>query len=847
MNLFTEEEIRKYAFDAVIEDGRNFFARGKVSNISYIGNGIIASVRGDNLYKVVLCRENKELKFSCSCKFSYGGACEHAVAAMLAANARQAIQVSLDFDTAISESQIEPQIVSQADGKEIENDESVIVEEDLSNSPVIVDLQIDKPAGRLYLFESEAMLLVELRFSYNNGMVEFNRFDTTLSRLVISDDGNVYRVTRSKARETYLTSLLANFELIRYQTGIYTPCCDPRIWTLHELPRLAQEGFEVYGQEKLTITNARKTLPKLSVAVNTNDGIFECSVSFSVDGISATLASLILAVRQNSRFVLLSDGTSGVLPVEWLEKFAGLFAVLDVDLKEKSLKIKASHLSLVNMLFEMADDKKSDLDFEMKRKELLNFSGVEKKNPPAGFKASMRPYQIAGYEWFYFLKKYQFGGCLADDMGLGKTVQTLALLLNEKQLGPSHPSLVIAPTSLLFNWQREITKFAPDLSVIVYHGTNRHRYKDIMNMVDVVLSSYGTVLRDIDSFKQFKYHYIIIDEAQMIKNPASQISHALRLLSGNYRLALSGTPIENNLAELWSLFSFVNPGLLGSFRNFSQNFIKPIEKELNENTAGILRKLIFPFMLRRTKEQVAKDLPPKNEIISYAEMLPKQKTLYEITRDTFRSKIETSIEKDGLERSGLRILEGLLRLRQICCHPKLFDPNFTGDSGKFLLVQQSIQDVVGRGHRVLIFSQFVKSLELLRVRFNEYGITNEILTGATRDRSAVVDRFQSNGGAQVFLISLKAGGTGLNLTNADYVVHLDPWWNPSAENQASDRAYRIGQSKTVFVYKIITKDSIEERILQLQEKKKSLMQSVIQTEGSFFKKLGKEDILAMFK
>ena len=310
-------------------------------------------------------------------------------------------------------------------------------------------------------------------------------------------------------------------------------------------------------------------------------------------------------------------------------------------------------------------------------------------------------------------------------------------------------------------------------------------------------------------------------------------------------MALSGTPVENNLTELWSLFSFINPGMLGSYSNFPVT-LSVLSKRIKRKCCWGFEKMIFPFILRRTKQQVAKELPPKNEIILYAEMLPQQKTLYEITRDTYRGKIKNSIDNQGIERCRFQILEGLLRLRQICCHPRLFDTGFSGDSGKFQLVQQSIQEVVAEGHRVLVFSQFVKALELLRQRIRESGISSEILTGATRDRQAVVDRFQKKGGAQVFLISLKAGGTGLNLTSADYVMHIDPWWNPSAENQASDRAYRIGQTRTVFIYKMITKDSIEEHILQLQQQKKNLMQSVITTEGSFFKNLSKEDVLSLF-
>jgi len=294
------------------------------------------------------------------------------------------------------------------------------------------------------------------------------------------------------------------------------------------------------------------------------------------------------------------------------------------------------------------------------------------------------------------------------------------------------------------------------------------------------------------------------------------------------------------------MFSFINPGMLGSFRSFATNFIKPIEKEMNDHAADVLRRLIFPYILRRTKQQVAKDLPPKNDIVMYAEMLPKQKMIYDITREMYRGKIQHSFDKEGSDRTRFQILEGMLRLRQICCHPQMIDPAFAGDSGKFKLIEESITDVTAEGHRVLVFSQFVKALEIMRGRIAEKGIKSEILTGGTADRQKVVDRFQKPDGAPVFFISLKAGGTGLNLTAADYVIHMDPWWNPSAENQASDRAYRIGQTRAVFVYKMITKDSIEERVLQMQARKQDLMQSIIHTEKSFFKHLTKDDVLGMF-
>ncbi|MFP4163494.1 MAG: SNF2-related protein [Chitinispirillaceae bacterium] len=857
MALFSEDDIRKYAFPAVVEGGKRQFKRKRVTSMHFEGDDIITSVRDNGTHRVVVSNNGRgSIRFDCSCGFSFGGACEHVVASMYAANADSAIQIGIDFDALAEQqdegedyddewySEQEDESLSEKSAQE-NDDDGYDMGEPQEDPSKVVELDPGKPTGRIYLTERDTMLLAELRFSYHKGLAEFSRSDLNLSRLVPSEDGTVYRVTRSRARETMMTASLASYDLMQYQTGVFTPSDDSRIWTLQELPRLARDGFEIFGQENLRTSNARNVAPNLNVSVSSKEGLFDCSVEVSFDGISATLASLVQAVRNGSRFVLLSDGSSGILPQGWLEKFAALFSAIDAEGSGGSLSIRSSQFALADMLYDMADEKEGDPEF-MSRKEALNsFRSVEKRKVPEGFLAQMRPYQLAGYEWFYFLKTYRFGGCLADDMGLGKTVQTIALLLNEKKLDEDRPSLVVVPTSLIFNWQREIEKFAPELSVLVFHGQGRARYKEIMHMSDVVISSYGTVMRDVEFLKAKRFHYIILDEAQAIKNPASQVSRSIRQLQSNHKLALSGTPIENGLSELWSMFSFLNPGMLGSFRTFAKNFIKPIERDLSDNTSAVLRKLIFPFILRRTKQQVAKDLPPKNEMVLYAEMLPKQKTLYEITRDTYRGKIIDAIDKEGVEGSRMQILEGLLRLRQICCHPAMVDETFAGDSGKFRLLEQSLVDIVSEGHRVLVFSQFVKALELVRGRIAQQGIQSEMLTGGTRDRGAVVDRFQNKRSAPVFLISLKAGGTGLNLTSADYVIHLDPWWNPSAENQASDRAYRIGQTRTVFVYKVITKDSIEERVLALQDQKKQLVQSVIQTESSFFKQLNRDDVLGL--
>jgi len=847
MAYFTQQEIEENSFTAVLDLGRRISQQKRVNNINFVGNDIIGTVKGDCLYRVVISREGKVLHFRCNCGFNQAGACEHAVATMFAANVHTAIQVGINWDALPDD---EPEntnalSVSQTDrGTETASDS--IDELTLNDDVEIRDLPPEKPVVRLYLSEQEGMLLVEVRFAYHRGSVEFSRADSASYRLLPDESGGIIRISRSKVRESSLTTSLAQADLMPYQTGFYTPSTDPRVWTLQQLPQLAQEGYEIYGQEKLFSTQARKAAPKLSVAVRSSTSDINCTVNVSFDAIPATLASLVAAVKSKSRFVLLSDGSSGILPQKWLDTFAALFGALEEEPRANPVHMRIQHIGLAETLFDMADERSGDVVFEQAKKQLHTFEGVVRQKLPIGLQAELRHYQQAGFDWFYFLREYGFGGCLADDMGLGKTIQTIALLLKEKELGVGKPSLVVVPNSLLFNWQREAAKFAPGLSLLTYHGSGRQNYRQIIDMADVILTTYGTVIRDVEHLSGIDFHYLILDEAQAIKNPSSQISKAVRSLGGKYRLALSGTPIENNLSELWSLFAFLNPGLLGSYRMFLQNFIKPIEREMNEVTMGVLRKMVFPFILRRTKAQVVKELPPKNEMVVYADMVPKQRTLYDITRQLYYGKIMKSISDTGIEGTRMQVLEGLLRLRQICSHPQLYDATYADESGKFQLVDEMVEDAVAEGHRVLVFSQFVTSLEMLRKRFLLLGIKSELLTGSTRDRQGVVDRFQEQESAPVFLISLKAGGTGLNLTAADYVFHIDPWWNPSAENQASDRAYRIGQTRSVFVYKYITRDSIEERVLELQEQKKMLMSSIIQSEETFFKHLTKDDVVSLF-
>ncbi|MBN1306598.1 MAG: SNF2 helicase associated domain-containing protein [Chitinispirillaceae bacterium] len=840
MVCFTENEIREYAFAAVFSRGRRLFLHNSVGNLSFVEDGIIASVEDGVFYRVIICREEKTLRFNCTCGFSHAGACEHAVAVMFAAKCTTGIQEEVDMP----EASASPFPVPQGNGYFSHGQTD---DEELRAGIIVHDLPIEKPMLRLYLTEREGMLLVEVRYVYFNGRIEFSRFDTAQSRLATTGNGEVVRVRRSRARESALTAALTSFDLMLYRTGFYIPAGDSRAWTLHQLPLLAAEGYEIYGQEQLRSARVRKSSPHLKVSISTGTSDISCRINLSVDNIPATLASLIKAAQRRSRFVLLTDGSCGMLPQRWLDIFTTLFAAVDTLPAGNMFNVKSSLIGYADILCDLADEHSCDEEFRKKRERLYRFRGVNRQIVPTGFEATLRPYQQAGFEWFYFLKEFRFGGCLADDMGLGKTVQTLVLLLNEKQLGGGRPSLIIVPNSLLFNWQREAKRFTPSLKMLIYHGINRFIYSNIVHMADVILTTYGTIIRDVETLTKTRFHYLVLDEAQAIKSPVSQIGKAVRSLQSDYRLALSGTPIENNLSELWSLFAFLNPGMFGNLSMFLKNFNNPIERERSRPAAEILRKLVFPFILRRTKTQVVKELPPKSEIIVYCEMVQRQRTLYDITKQLYYGRIKESFERADREGTRMQLLEGLLRLRQICSHPRLYDPAYSGDSGKYNVVEEMLQDAVAGGHRVLLFSQFVTSLALLHQRCMTIGISCEVLTGATVERQKVVDRFQNSNGAPVFLISLKAGGTGLNLTAADYVFHLDPWWNPSAENQASDRAYRIGQTKPVFVYKLITRDSIEERVLELQEKKRHLTESIIRTEASFFKHLTREDIAILFE
>ncbi|HEY9688169.1 MAG TPA: SNF2-related protein [Coleofasciculaceae cyanobacterium] len=470
---------------------------------------------------------------------------------------------------------------------------------------------------------------------------------------------------------------------------------------------------------------------------------------------------------------------------------------------------------------------------------------MEEMPIPANVRAELRPYQKAGFNWLWFLYSYGLNGILADDMGLGKTLQALVVLKHAKDVDGPMPTLIVCPTSVVYNWVNEINKFTPDLSVVNLTGPDRHsQYKKIKD-ADAIITSYALLRRDIRALKEYAFRYVILDESQNIKNYESQTANASKNLQASHRLALSGTPVENRLMELWSVFDFLMPGFLYDKDDFQYRYVYPIEEKGNRDAERRLKKQIFPFMLRRLKQDVAKDLPPKIEAVSYCELTDEQRQLYLDVLEKTREEVFAHVAEKGIGGSTNSIFAALLRLRQICCHPKLMGEELSGglnESGKFDALKDMIEEVVSEGHRILLFSQFVEMLKIIRTWLEKKGIKYEYLTGESRDRHVMVDRFNNDDSIPIFLMSLKAGGTGLNLTGADYVIHYDPWWNPAAEDQASDRAHRIGQKKTVFVYKLITKGTVEEKILKLQDRKRDLVDSIIAADRSVGKMLSFEDL-----
>ncbi len=552
----------------------------------------------------------------------------------------------------------------------------------------------------------------------------------------------------------------------------------------------------------------------------------------------------------NSKYVRIKNLGFAEIPTMDIYSLMRAFNTFDVYKNDENKYIvKTYRAGLMSEMENLGMKIKMSRKFSKFWKQISTFSTMDVPSLPKGINAEFREYQTRGFGWLWFMYQYGLNGILADDMGLGKTLQALALIQKAKEKNKKAPNLVICPTSVVFNWENEIEKFAPGLSCLKLSGTERKELFKEIPKYDVVITSYALVRRDIAKLKKHEFRYVILDESQNIKNAESMTAQSVKQLNCKHKLALSGTPIENRLEELWSIFDFLMPGFLFDKNEFNYRYVTPIMEREDKTVEKRLKSQIYPFILRRMKRDVAKDLPDKIENVAYCELTPEQKDFYMEVMDSTREELFKSIEEKGIEKSRMSIFSALLRLRQICCHPRLYDKeNIKGikESGKFEQLKVMLEEIIAEKHRVLLFSQFVDMLDIVKEWLTKAGIKHEYLTGSTKDRQEVVERFNCDPTIPIFLISLKAGGTGLNLTGADYVIHYDPWWNPAVEDQATDRAYRIGQTKKVFVYRMITKGTVEEKIQKLKSRKRDLVDSVISVDRNIGKSLTYEDLKDIF-
>ena len=600
-----------------------------------------------------------------------------------------------------------------------------------------------------------------------------------------------------------------------------------------------------------------------SLSVSSGIDWFELhgSVDFG-DGLEVKLPALLSALRRGESMIALGDGSFGLMPEEWLQKY-GLLASLGVASGDH-LRFKRTQTGVLDALLAARPEITCDETFARVREEWHNFKGIESIVEPRGFVGTLRDYQREGLGWFEFLQRFGFGGCLADDMGLGKTVQVLALLESRRSQGAdrngkpktaknrgvdfskseTRPSLVVVPRSLVFNWQQEAARFTPGLRLLTHTGAERTKGSKHFENYDLVITTYGTLRRDALHFQDADFDFVILDEAQAIKNAKTEAAKAVRLLKGKHRLALSGTPIENHLGELWSLFEFLNPGMLGAASVFQLSTSGA--RAPDDETRTLLARALRPFLLRRTKQQVAKELPEKLEQTIYCEMEGVQRKQYDELRDYYRTSLLERVELVGIKRAKIQILEALLRLRQTACHPSLVTGGIGDEpSAKLDILMPRLSEVMEEGHKALVFSQFTSFLAIVRRRLEIEGVEYEYLDGKTRRRDLAVERFQNDPKCKLFLISLKAGGQGLNLTAAEYVFLLDPWWNPAVEAQAIDRAHRIGQARRVFAYRLITRDTVEEKVLALQATKRDLADAILNADNSLIRNITGEDLMLL--
>ena len=705
------------------------------------------------------------------------------------------------------------------------------------------------PEPRIVLTEKGDYLVFKPVFVYEG----YEAGPTDGDRVLIPQGDGVLVVHRNKEKENIFLERLANLHsgfVENPEDGTFALKGTEVLknnWFFLFVDAMKESKTTVFGFESLQHYRFNTAKPKTQIFISSNTDWFDAKVNIAFGDQQITVADVKKALANNQQFVQLGDGTLGILPEEWLKKYALLFRVGEG--KNNTIKLSRFHQSVVDELYESRDTAELELQLEEKYEQLRQFDKINPIEPPAALHEVLRPYQVSGYQWLNYLKEVRWGGILADDMGLGKTVQALSYLEFYKKTEGSLRALVVCPTTLIYNWENEIRKFTPSLRHAIHHGPMRLRNKEALDSFEILITTYGTLRSDIKLLSTLALDYVILDESQAIKNPSSKVTRAAQLLQAKHRLCMSGTPLQNNTFDVYAQMNFLNPGMLGSVEFFRHEFAVPIDKLGEPDRKEHLRKLLYPFILRRTKEQVAKDLPEKQEMVLFCEMEKEQRDIYEAYRNDYRNQILGSIENQGIQRSQLAILQGLMKLRQICDSPAILNekeefPNYSIKLDE--LARQLKEDI--SDHKALVFSQFLGMLALIRSKLEELEIPYVYFDGSTSapDREKAIQQFQQQDSIRVFLISLKAGGVGLNLTAADYVYIMDPWWNPAVEQQAIDRTHRIGQTKNIFAYRMICKDSIEDKILQLQERKRALAKDIISDDTGFVKSLTREDVEYLF-
>ncbi len=710
---------------------------------------------------------------------------------------------------------------------------------------------VQAPTLGLLLNERGNMFILKPIFLYGESELEYS----DEKQFPSIEGGQIVMIQRDKEGElAFMEKIEALHQRMKKNTAGNAYILESKYalsenWMYTFFQKMKQGKIQLFGYDNLKQFKFKKIKPKTHLSVTSNIDWFDTEIELDFAGEQADLKEIQKSIRTKQNFVKLKDGSLGLLPDEWIKKYSLLFKMADI--KENKLKVSKVNFHIIDELYDNIDQEDVKAELDQKKKMLLR-TDLPKEGEiiiPDDVKADLRPYQKSGFRWLNYLQDVNWGGLLADDMGLGKTIQSLTVLQNFKNKNETLKAIIVCPTTLLYNWKEEIEKFTPGLTYYIHHGSSRTSKYEVIDAHDIIITTYGTLRSDIAFLNKNEFDYIVLDESQAIKNPTSKTAKAAMILQGKNRVALSGTPMQNNTFDIYSQMHFLNPGMLGSKEFFKEQFAVPIDKYQEAETKAHLKKLIYPFLLRRTKEQVAKDLPKKTEITLTCEMGKEQKKIYEQYRNLYRSKILGELDTKGLNKSQFSILQGLMRLRQICDSPSIIKGAESSEphSVKLDELTSQLQSVVGE-HKVLIFSQFLGMLSLIKDKLTKENIKFEYFDGSstTTQRQSAIKNFQEDEETRVFVISLKAGGMGLNLTAADYVYLMDPWWNPAVEQQAIDRTHRIGQKKNIFAYRYICKDTVEEKIMKLKEKKNSLVKDIISDDTKFVKNLSREDIEYLF-